>query len=328
MKRCTVIATLLCAGVMLPGCERNEASEVSPAAYDPNVDAPVSILDRAVNPDVAGNQSAISRRAGAAPSPARAALTAAGAATPTGAAGDGIARVKQKIADISAAIKDGDEEREAELFIDQDAELIRAILLESKNIEAKVKSFEELMRNKLGMELPGGLESGLSPKLAGGASGFGIADLDVNKVKFEQTGETVVAEIEDQMRVKKRLIFSLVGSEYRASLPPGMRKLQAAARELLAAQGVCIDRISAGINRGSITEDNLEPMARQIGEQTIGAAMDKIMRMMIPSESPGEPGTGEEAPADANQPKNTENRRGVGGMFRNITDPLGRGSQD
>ena len=327
MKRCTVIATLLCAGVMLPGCERNEASEVSPAAYDPNVDAPVSILDRAVNPDVAGNQSAISRRAGAAPPPARATPTAAGA-PPTAAAGDGIARVKQKIADISAAIKDGDEEREAELFIDQDAELIRAILLDSKNIEAKVKSFEELVRNKLGMELPGGLESGLTPKLAGGASGFGIADLDVNKVKFEQTGETVVAEIEDEMRVKKRLTFSLVGSEYKASLPPGMRKLQAASRELLAAQGVCVDRISAGINRGSITEDNLEPMARQIGEQAMGAAMDKIMRMMIPSESPGGPGTADEAPADANQPKKTENRRGVGGMFQNIIDPLGRGSQD
>jgi hypothetical protein len=324
MKRCTVIATLLCAGVMLSGCERNEASEASPAAYDPDVDAPVSILDRAVNPDVAGNQSAISRRAGAAPPPARATPTATGAPTPTAAAGDGIAGVKQKIADISAAIKRGEEEREAELFIDQDAEVIRALLLDSKNIEAKVKSFEELVRNRLGMELPADLKSGLSPKLAGGASGFGFADLDVNKVKFDQTGETVVV---DNMK-GQRLTFSLVGSEYKASLPPGMKKLQEMARELLAAQGVCIDRISAGINRGSITEDNIEPMAKRISDQTVMPVIKKIMGMTITPASPGGPGTADEAPADANQPKKTENRRGVGGMFQNITDPLGRGSQD
>ncbi len=323
MKRCTVIATLLCAGVMLSGCERNEASEVSPAAYDPNVDAPVSILDRAVNPDVAGNQSAISRRAGAAPPPARAAPTAAGAPTPA-AAGDGIARVKQRLGEISAAIKDGDEEREAELFIDQDAELIRAILLDSKNIEAKVSTLEELARNKLGMELPDDLESRLNLVLEGGASGFGFADLNVDYVEFLQTGETVVV---DDMKGKK-LTFSLVGSEYKASLPPGMRKLREVTRELLAAQGVCIDRISAGINRGSINEDNLEAMAMQISDQTVMPVKRKYIGMTIAPESPGGPGTADEAPADANQPKNTENRRGVGGMFQNIIDPLGRGSQD
>lgn len=325
MKRWTIVPSLLCAGLLLFGCERKDASETSPEKYDPDLDPPVSILEVTVNPDLIADQAAISRRMAsqgrtAAPPPTTPEAT--GRVEREG--GDAIERVRGKLTEVLAAVTAGDKQRIIELFAEEDAESLQFLLELGERILTKGKIFEDLLRTRLGMKIPGDIKSYITGKSKITAPGV-EEGVSIDDLKFEQVGQDVV--VTDPKGQK--MTFSRVGNEYRASLPQGAKELLGAMTELAMAQEQFIDRLTGEINRGRITEENFEAAAKRAADEILMPPMGKFMKMMFSTGGKGAEGEDEETgkpeeALDPNQPEKTERPATGGGLLRNITKPLER----
>ena len=115
MKCCAAVLTLTCVILMGFGCDRKEASEAAPVVFDPDRDPHVPIPEHNPNPDLLADQVAISRRVER-EKPAAAALSG----EVTAGAAEAINQVRQKVADMIATAKAGQDEQLLDFFADPD----------------------------------------------------------------------------------------------------------------------------------------------------------------------------------------------------------------
>jgi len=317
MKGRTLLLSAFFAGMILSGCERREPSQDSPDIYDPDVDPHPGILDSGSNPSLMGDQAAISSwiersepvAAPAGAAPAGAAPSPDSALAPRGAGGGAIDQVKQMLSSVMAAVKAGQEEKILELFTNRDAAMLRPIILGSKEIAARTRDFEKLVRDKLGMKLPDEMRAGLADR-TGGIAGGDLAKISISEMTFEQDGQNVIVTDPNG----RKNTFVPVGSDYKLQMPPEIAGFIRFFSDVISAQRIFLNQMTAGIDNGTITAANFRDKAREIGGRTVMPAMTRLMEKMFSATESGAPRPAP-GPGAGGQPR-------LRGTLRRMVNPL------
>lgn len=186
-----------------------------------------------------------------------------------------VAAVRAKLAQLETAAKAGQTDKLLELFSPQDAAPIKAMFKAGQEIPAKAAALEKLVATKLDTELPRDFKNSLkmmSSQPKSPAEEF--LKLDLSKATFEQNGDTMVIIAKGQ-----RTTLNKVGGNWYMDLGPG-RDLILAMGDLTSAAGSVIDAVTAGINSGDITRDNLAEKSREIGDKLMKPAGERFGKLM------------------------------------------------
>ena len=273
MRRWAVVLGLSCVGLVVLGCQRKEASDARPDVYDRNADPHASVLEVAANPDLTGDQVAISRRV----ERARLELGRAAETTePTGAA-TAVEQVKQKLAAALDAVKAGNEQAVAELLKEEDAATLRPIIAGAKEVTVKAAELAALVKDKLSIDIPDDVKSGLVARYQAVGLGSAAATATIDDFKIEQAGANVEVTGPDGHKA----VFVPVGSDYRLFISPADATTIGVLGEVITAQKQFMDEVTAGINTGDITAANFEENTREISQRTIAPALGKLKQTAL-----------------------------------------------
>lgn len=258
------------------GCRKRSPSGETPRTYDPTVDAPASVLQAPYNPDLAKDQTQISRAvaeaAGAAtPGSAPAGAPAAGApATP-----DDLEAVKLVVAKMIEAGQQPD----AQFYTPQDAPVVTALIQGMTALPAKQTEVENLLKTKLGMDQPSeALAKQMNPAPAGGEAGgpapkaefkspLGSATID--QLKFEAVGPDVRVTGGGQPQV-----FTRTAQGWKVKFDPMERQMLGLMGDMVAAEGKFLDAVKAGVDDGSITKDNFDAKSKELADTHLKPAAE------------------------------------------------------
>lgn len=259
-------ATLMCVAV---GCEKKSEKAAEGTVYDPSIDGPPSVLAPAADAGILADQT----RATGRPRPAAATPPAPRPAT----AAD-VQALKRQLAAALAEAKGGRMDGMANLFPEPLAKGMRAM----SALPGKLKAFEQLVKDKLGMDLPDKLKSealgpvgGAGP---GGASFSPAGDLEkasIDELKFAIQGQKIVATDPKG----KEVAFVSTPRGWKMEIPAEARDFVTVLVEVSEATLKVIDTLTAGINDGSITKDNFEAKADEVGQQHMKGPMEKFAKI-------------------------------------------------
>jgi len=285
MKHVILVFGLAAAVVVGIGCDRQDPSE-QPEPYDPNVDAPPNVLVEAPSNVPRGGGSLASAAKPkpaepkpAEPKPAEPGPTEPAPTEPPAGSGESIAEVKQLLTDAVAAAEEGSNDKLVALFPTEIGKAILALDPRMKVMEQKSADFAQLVQDKLGAEMP---ESAKGMTGGGKEGGFGspldeLANMTVETMTFKAVGDKVSVTDEEG----EENIFARTADGWKIEVPPQMAQVIGVLGEVLDGTEKFLDTLTAGVNDGSITKENLEAKIEEVSKTTVLPAMMKLMAIMM-----------------------------------------------
>jgi len=285
MKNVIPVLALVAAVMMGVGCKRQTASD-RPEPYDPNVDAPPNVLVEAPSnvPRGGGGVASAAKPTPPAPKPTEPKPTEPkptepGPAEPGGDDNANIAEVKQLLTDAVAAAKEGNNDKLIALFPTEFGEAVAALDPRMKAMEQKSADFAQLLQDKLGAELPesakgmigGGEEGGISSPLDD------FAKMDVEAMVFR--GFEGKVSVDDGSGDGQGFVKTADG--WKMEVPPQASQSIGVLGEVVDGTEKFYDTLTAGVNDGSITKENLEAKIEEVSKTTVLPAMMKLMAIMM-----------------------------------------------
>lgn len=285
MKHVILVLALVAVVVVGVGCNRQDASE-RPEPYDPNVDAPPNVLVEAPSnvPRGGGGLASAAKPKPAEPKPAEPKPTEPKPAEPKpaepGANDDkNIAEVKQLLTDAVAAAKAGSNDKLIALFPTETGQLLVALTPRTEALKTKSADFAQLVQDKLGTELPesakgmtgGGDEGGMLSPLDD------FIKMDVEAMVFR--GMEGKVSVDDGGGEGKTFVQTAEG--WKLEVPPQASQGIGVLGEVLDGTEKFLDTLTAGVNDGSITKENLEAKVEEVSKTTVLPAMMKLMAIMM-----------------------------------------------
>jgi hypothetical protein len=259
-------AALICVAI---GCEKKRENPPETARYDPRIDGPPDILAPAADERILADQTRVT-----APRP----VVVPAPPAPASATQADLQALKQQMAAAMAEAKGGNVAGLAALFPDSIATGMRDMLL----LPGKMQAFEQLVKDKLGMELPDKFKSETSGPIAGAGPGPAsmspVGDLEkgsVDDLKFTIDGPNIVATDPKGQKT----VFVKTAQGWKMQVPPEAQEFMTVMLEVAEAAVKVTDTLTAGINDGSITKDNFEAKADEVGEQHMKAPMEKFAKI-------------------------------------------------
>lgn len=109
-------------------------------------------------------------------------------------------------------------------------------------------------------------------------------------IQFKQEGQEVAVTGPQGLKMR----FAKVGVDWKMKLPPEakllIQTLLPMFNELLGGFNKVVDEMTAGVNDGSVTKDNLEARAEELQKKHVGPVMEKFFEgMMKDMPAPGAP---------------------------------------
>ena len=304
MKNCLLV---LVAGIMLCvplGCDRQV--EEDPVSYERDVDGPPVVI-RTPMPDydVIGKPSVVrSRREALLASSGDAASGDAASGDvdlsgPVTAASDGEVGEVKAVIEAILATKAGGDDSAAIVFFDEDtAASIKGMKQATEALQAKVLALDLLMEDKFGAQYPAKVKENIKKmptETAGSTSATGILGaVSIEQLIFGKIGEKVVATGPQNAKY----IFTKTVDGWRLGLDKGKQEMVGILGELLQATVKMVDGMTAGINDGSITADNVEAKGEELGNQHVKPIEEKLAKIMMKAMGDAAPADGDAAPAD------------------------------
>lgn len=288
MKKLLAILAVAVACTAL-ACEKKSDEVIRPTKFDRDLDGPPSRLGKPLNEDIAKDQRRIAREAGRAVAPVGSPPATPAPGAPAG--GGSSEEVKQIVARMMTTIKPGQEEKALDFLDPQEASAIRPLFKSIQQIGAKVKQLEKLVQTKLGAALPESMKGGGGEPpepLPGMPKDF--AKIRFDDIQFKEEGEEVAVTGPQGLKMR----FAKVGADWKMKLPPEAKLLIQTLRpmfeELLGSFNKVVDEMTAGVNDGSITKDNLEARSEELQKKHVGPVMEKFFEaMMKDMQPPGAP---------------------------------------
>ena len=288
MKKLLTILAVAVACTAL-ACEKKSDEVIRPTKFDPDLDGPPSRLEKPLNEDIAKDQRQIAREAGRVVAPVGSPPATPAPAAP--AAGGATDEVKQIVARMMTTIKPGQEEKALDFLDVQEASALRPLFKSIQQTDAKVRQFERLVQTKLGAALPESMKDGGGgppEPLPGVPKDF--AKIRFDDIQFKQEGTEVAVTGPQGLKMR----FAKVGADWKMKLPPEtkllMQTLRPMFQELLDSFNKVVDEMTAGVNDGSITKDNLEARAEELQKKHVGPVIEKFFEaMMKDMPGPGAP---------------------------------------
>ncbi len=258
------------------GCERRDPADDNSTAFDPDLDPAARMISVETDPDIMEDQAKISRQASEGKSPRRTTGSADAADM------DPVELVKGKVAAAIAGIKANDPEPMLAMFDDEAAQLLSPMIRGGVELEQRSLAFQYLLETELGIELRGDLRSIISETY-----GVPTSDLKVDSIgelTFEMDDEKVIVTTPEG---NDPYIFVAVDSDYRATLTevfkdPRIVQTFAMLNDITQAQITFIDEVTADIEAGEITRDNLEPKTNAIADRTVRPVKAKFLGGRLP----------------------------------------------
>lgn len=288
MKNCLLV---LVAGVMLcvaPGCDRG--GDEDPVSYDRDVDGPpVAIKTPMPDYEVIGKPSVVARRRRVFQESSGDTSSGGGASgggeDPTGPSGpasaDEIDEVKAVFERVLATKDSGDDSAAMAFFDEEAATAIGEITRGTKEIQQKSLALHELMETKFGAEYPESLKERnkqAQTEAMGPSSAVEIlGDVSVDQLVFTKTGEKIIAEGPKN----EKYILSKTADGWKIGFDKNAREMVGVLRELMKGATKMLDTLSAGVEDGSITAENVEAKATELNEQLVAPVQKKLMAIMM-----------------------------------------------
>jgi hypothetical protein len=286
MKHVILTLALVAAVVAGGGCDRQDPSD-RPQPYDPNVDAPPNVLVEASSnvPRGGGSTASTPKPKPAEPTPAEPTPAEPTPAEPTPAEPGGadddanIATVKQLLTDAVADAKTGSTDKVIALFPTKTGEAILALDPRMKAMEQKAADFEQLIQDKFGGEAP---ESVKGMTGGGGEGGIGSPLDDFTKMDVEAM---VFRGLEGKVSVDDGSgdgpTFAQGVDGWKIEVSPQQSQSITVLGEVMDGSEKFLDTLTAGINDGSITKENLDAKVEEVSKTTVLPAMMKLMAIMM-----------------------------------------------
>ena len=285
MKHVIFVFGLVAAVAVGIGCDKQDPSE-RPEPYDPNVDAPPNVLVEAPSnvPRGGGGVASTAKPKPAEPKPAEPKPAEPGPGEPApaepGAQEDAnIAEVKQLLTDAIAAAKGGSNDKLIALFPTEIGASILALEPRTEAMKKKSADFAQLVQDKLGAEVPESAKG----MTGGGEEGGMLSPLD------EFTNMNVEAMVFKAMEGKvsitdntdKGQTFARTADGWKIEVPPQVSQAIGVLGEVMDGTDKFLDTLTAGINDGSVTKENLDAKVEEVSKTTVLPAMMKLMAIMM-----------------------------------------------
>jgi len=299
MKRWAVVLCVSGLALGTFGCESKEPVD-EPALYDPDVDAPPSVLTVHEVPDVPV-RAAPRLGAGEAPAalPAKPGEPAGpvepGAPAPAPApapAGQAVEGVKQAMAGIIQAAKAERYNRMPAFMTDADAAAISNLARDYNAMVKKAKGFQDFAKAVADIDLSG--KGPLTEKPKGlPMIGEGLENLAVDALTFEAQGANVIVTAPGGVK----MTFVQEGGLWKRKLTAKDKMLVGLSKELFGAYDDFMDAVKTGIDAGSITKDNidqkgqelLEKLRKRIGELAVEVVGKTMLEQVLKEVTPPSP---------------------------------------
>ena len=295
---------LLCGGLMVllavAGCERGKRTE-EPAPYHRDVDAPPTALILRADEGLMADQRRISGEVEGRPSGGVGRATGAESVRSEVPATEAdVEVVKAVVEKMIAAAEDDDTNALVGFFSREDAVLVRPMFEADKTMPAKLDALGALVSEKLSVELPAGMKRGMGSKIA--PTGM-LTSVEPDEFKYSLEGPSVVVTNPSD---KRALPFVKIGRQWLVQYSEQGRKGLSFVSDVAAATGEFISAMTAGVNDGSITAENLEAKAKELAEKHIRPAAEKLGALMTEAMGAAVPAEDSEEPVPAEDTGGTE----------------------
>jgi hypothetical protein len=279
MKYWMIVLAACLAGAALSGCERKGSTE-DPKRFDSKIDAPTSPYDVRTDPLLLEDQSKIARQSGK----KRPAVIPA--------TGDAVEAVKQTLANLLQAASTGKVESIAPFLADEeDAKVFVHISKVAAETEEKQKAFADLLKERLGMDVPQELGAFSSQNQNLTASILSEAKDSLEKTQFEQTKDGSIVATDPGGR---KTTFVQVEGAWKIKLQPNKKEALMILPEVIGGLAKTLDTLSTGVLDGSITQETLKAKTEEIIATNLQKSLEKLVKVIAASEA-AKSGTSEAA---------------------------------
>lgn len=268
MRQSGILSGLAMAVVLAAagGCERGDSAD-EPKVYDPAVDAPPSRIVVDPDPQLLADQTEIAKRAAALPTVRLPVRGPEAGGTPAEA-------VRLTLLAMHDAVDANQMPALAEFLVPPDAEAVKTVLDALPALEEKMATVRQLVKEKLGAELPkdeDDVRAQLAMVLLPPWLSRAALAAQPSALQFAPSSKGVV--VSDG---QESMTFVSIGGAWKAELAPPQRQTISFMSEIMQALDTMVDAITAGVNDGTITAENLEAKMQEQGEKVLGPVMAKF----------------------------------------------------
>lgn len=191
---------------------------------------------------------------------------------------DDVDEVKQVVAKMIEAAKAKQADTFADFYVADDAKVIKKFLADMEAVEEKAQKLSTLVKTKLDKEM-----KDMSGPGKGGGPLDEVAKTSLDDLTFKtQNGTVTFTDKKGETET-----FVKQNGTWKGKLDAGKKEILGVMVEMLDASDKMLDAVTAGVNDGSITKDNFDQKAEQIGKTHTSAVMAKLMAIMMKAMTEG-----------------------------------------